>query len=161
MHPLQLQLPGLPAVHRQQQIRMRRARALHARTPQPLCCCRLQLHPLTHVCVPALPPPRLRTTNACSYLLSRPDMNEHTCGSLFNAFAMADRLDLALATWEGLAARGTDIGAYGASALVKACARARDVGAALQVRHSCALLQRSLAAAAHSAQARPLRERVA
>ncbi|WIA36338.1 hypothetical protein OEZ86_007659 [Tetradesmus obliquus] len=67
------------------------------------------------------------------YLLGRPDMNHHTCGAIFNAYALANRLDLALATWNELANRGFDIGPFGSSALIKACARARNIGAALQV----------------------------
>ncbi|WIA16154.1 hypothetical protein OEZ85_012869 [Tetradesmus obliquus] len=67
------------------------------------------------------------------YLLARPDMNHHTCGAIFNAYALANRLDLALATWNELANRGFDIGPFGSSALIKACARARNIGAALQV----------------------------
>lgn len=69
----------------------------------------------------------------CRYLLGRPDMNHHTCGAIFNAYALANRLDLALATWNELANRGFDIGPFGSSALIKACARARNIGAALQV----------------------------
>jgi hypothetical protein len=61
-------------------------------------------------------------------------MNQHTCGAVFNAYAMVNRLDLAMATWNELAGRGFDIGPFGSSALIKACARARNIGAALQVR---------------------------
>jgi hypothetical protein len=53
---------------------------------------------------------------------------------VFNAYAMVNRLDLAMATWNELAGRGFDIGPFGSSALIKACARARNIGAALQVR---------------------------
>jgi pentatricopeptide repeat protein len=60
-------------------------------------------------------------------------MNQHTCGAIFNAYALANRLDLALDTWNELEGRGFDIGPFGSSALIKACARARDIGAALQV----------------------------
>jgi hypothetical protein len=60
-------------------------------------------------------------------------MNQHTCGAVFNAYAMVNRLDLAMATWNELAGRGFDIGPFGSSALIKACARARNIGAALQV----------------------------
>lgn len=60
-------------------------------------------------------------------------MNQHTCGAVFNAYALASRLDLALATWDKLSAQGFDIGPFGSSALIKACARQRNVRAALQV----------------------------
>jgi pentatricopeptide repeat protein len=68
-----------------------------------------------------------------SYLLTRSDLNEHTCSAVFNAYAMTNRVDLALSTWEQLAARGVDIGAFGSSALMKALARQRDIPQALQV----------------------------
>lgn len=53
---------------------------------------------------------------------------------VFNAYALANRLDLALATWDRLAAQGVDIGPIGSSALMKACAREMDLHTAKQVR---------------------------
>eukprot|EP00775_Hariotina_reticulata_P005964 gene5964-6203_t len=67
-----------------------------------------------------------------NYLLTRSDLNEHTCSTVFNGYAMSNRVDLALSTWEQLAARGVDIGAFGSSALMKALAKQRDIPKALQ-----------------------------
>jgi hypothetical protein len=82
------------------------------------------------------------------YILSRPDRNEHSCGAIFNAYALANRLDLALSTWDSLAAAGVDIGPFGSSALIKACARQMDLQTAKQVccGWACGALRRVLCA---------------
>jgi hypothetical protein len=67
------------------------------------------------------------------YILSRPDRNEHSFGAVFDAYAQADRLDLAMSTWDRLAGQGVDIGPIGSSALIKACARQMDLNTAKQV----------------------------
>jgi hypothetical protein len=52
---------------------------------------------------------------------------------VFDAYACAGSLHLALATWDRLSAQGVDIGPIGSSALIKACARQMDLTTAKQV----------------------------
>lgn len=75
--------------------------------------------------------PSFHTTH--SYILARPDCNEHSFGAVFDAYACAGSLHLALATWDRLSAQGVDIGPIGSSALIKACARQMDLTTAKQV----------------------------
>jgi hypothetical protein len=61
---------------------------------------------------------------------------------VFDAYALANRLDLSLATWDKLASQGVDIGPIGSSALIKACARQMDLDTAKQVSVLIMMLQR-------------------
>jgi pentatricopeptide repeat protein len=67
------------------------------------------------------------------YAIARPDLNEHTFAAVFGALSSVGRTDEAVAVWEQLSAANVDVGPVGASAIIKACARTRDVASGLRI----------------------------
>ncbi|KAG1664708.1 hypothetical protein FOA52_006683 [Chlamydomonas sp. UWO 241] len=64
--------------------------------------------------------------------------NEHTHAAAISALDASGRFDMALAHFEGLMRRGTDVGPVCASVLIKLCAQRRDLPLALDVFHRLA-----------------------
>jgi len=78
-------------------------------------------------------PQRITNPRTHRYAIARPDLNEHTYAAVFGALSDVGRTDEAISIWEQLSGSNVDVGPVGASAIIKACARVRDVSNGLRI----------------------------